>query len=103
VDTDLESLSSHELHDMAIHRALRHGDVEFLWELLRAIPVAETLEGNPRESGRDLTQLSAIVADALGSGKGPTADALRPLYIDYLQKHEKHEPEPEPEQTEHEK
>lgn len=88
---------------MAIHRALRHADVEFLWELLRAIPVAETMEGNPRESGRDLTQLSAIVADAIDSGKGRTADALRPLYIEYLQKHEKPEkPEPEaqPEQTE---
>jgi hypothetical protein len=90
VDNDLESLSSHELHDRAMRYALHHVDVEFLWRLLRVIPAAETLEGDPEEAGRDLTQLSAIVRDALGSGKGATADALRPLYIDYLRKHSKH-------------
>lgn len=84
---DLDSLSSKELHDRAMHRALRHVDVEFLWRLLRAIPAAETLEGNPREAGADLTKMSAMIADALGSGEGKEADALRPLYLDYLRKH----------------
>jgi hypothetical protein len=42
---DLEALSSHELHDMAVRRALHHADVKFLWELLRAIPAAEAAEG----------------------------------------------------------
>lgn len=62
-------------------------DVEFLWRLLRAIPAAEALEGNPGEAGADLTKLSAIIGDAIGSGEGAEADALRPLYIDYLRKH----------------
>jgi hypothetical protein len=87
VETDLESLSSHELHDRAMKRALKHMDVEFLWRLLRAIPAAETLEGNAGEASADLTKMSAIVADALGSGEGKEADALRPLYIDYLTRH----------------
>ena len=68
-------------------RALTHLDVEFVWQLLRAIPAAEVLEGNAGEAGNDLTKMSAIIADALGSGEGKEADALRPLYIDYLRKH----------------
>jgi len=87
VNTDLESLSSHELHDLAMRRALHHLDAEFLWQLLRAIPAAEALQGNPAEAGADLTKMSAIISDALGSGEGPEADALRPLYIDYLTRH----------------
>jgi hypothetical protein len=88
-ETDLEALSSRELHDRAVHRALHHADVGFFWELLRAIPAAETLEGDVREAGEDLTKVSALLSDALTSGKGDLAEALRPLYIDYLLKHQK--------------
>lgn len=84
---DLEALSSHELHDMAVRRALHHADVKFLWELLRAIPVAEAAEGEIGESEADATKVSALLADAVGSGEGEVAEALRPLYIDYLTKH----------------
>ena len=38
---ELDKLSARELHDLAVRRALHHADVEFLWELLRAIPAAE--------------------------------------------------------------
>ncbi len=86
-ETDLEALSSRELHDMAVHRAVRHADVKFLWELLRAIPVAEASEGDIRDSEADATKVAPLIADALGSGEGEIADALRPLYIDYLIKH----------------
>ena len=84
---DLEALSSHELHDMAVRRALHHADMKFLWELLRAIPAAEASEGEIHESEADATKVSALLADAVGSGEGEVADALRPLYIDYLTKH----------------
>ena len=40
----------------AVRRALHHLDVEFLWELLRAIPAAEASEGHDDEAGRDITQ-----------------------------------------------
>ena len=86
-ETDLEALSSRELHDMAVHHAVRHGDVKFLWELLRAIPAAEASEGDIRESEADATKVAPLIADALGSGEGEIADALRPLYLDYLTKH----------------
>jgi hypothetical protein len=86
VDTDLDALSSRQLHDLAINRALRHGDVRFVWDLLRALPAAAQLEGDQEESARDMTQVSALISDALGSGEGPEAEALRPLYLDYLRR-----------------
>ena len=84
---ELDALSSRELHDLAMRRALRHVDVEFLWELLRAIPAAEASEGNSIEAGRDITKVTALISDAINSGQGEVAEALRPLYIDYLAKH----------------
>ena len=84
---ELEALPSRELHDMAVRRALHHVDVEFLWELLRAIPAAEASEGHDIEAGRDITKVTALLADAIDSGKGEVAEALRPLYLDYLEKH----------------
>jgi hypothetical protein len=84
---ELEALSSRELHDLAVHRALHHVDVEFLWELVRAIPAAEASEGNSIEAGRDITKVTSLIADAIDSGQGELAEALRPLYIDYLAKH----------------
>jgi hypothetical protein len=87
VDTDLEALSSRELHDLAMRYALRHADVAFVWRLLRAIPAAETIEGDAREAGQDMTKLAPLISDAIDSGEGAIAEALRPLYIDYLTKH----------------
>ena len=84
---ELDALSSRELHDLAVRRALHHVDVEFLWELLRAIPAAEASEGHSIEAGRDVTHLSVLIDDAIDSGEGDAAEALRPLYLDYLVKH----------------
>jgi hypothetical protein len=87
IETDLDSLSSVELHDLAVRRALHRADVGFFWELLRAIPAAQTLEGDMHEAGEDLTKVSALLSDALTLGEGNLADELRPLYLDYLKKH----------------
>ena len=84
---ELDALSSRELHDRAVRRAVHHVDVEFLWELLRAIPAAEASEGHDIEAGRDISKVSALLGDAIDSGKGDEAEALRPLYLDYLVRH----------------
>jgi hypothetical protein len=84
---ELDALSSRELHDLAIRRALHHVDVEFLWELLRAIPAAEASEGRSVEAGRDISKVSVLLSDAINSGEGEIAEALRPFYLDYLVKH----------------
>jgi len=85
---ELDALTSRELHDKAVHHAVRHADVAFLWELLRALPAAEAAEGHPGQAGLDITKVSALLSDAVSSGETDVSDALRPLYIDYLLKHD---------------
>jgi hypothetical protein len=86
-ESDLDALSSQELHDLATSRALHHADIGFFWSLLRAIPAAETLDGDVREAGEDLTKVSALLSDALTLREGNLAEELRPLYLDYLRRH----------------
>ena len=64
--SDLEAMSSPELHDLAMRRALHHADFGFLWQLLRELPAAEAAEGNPGRTGADLYRISALISDALG-------------------------------------
>jgi len=85
---ELDALTSRELHDKAVHHAVRHADVAFLWELLRALPAAEAAEGHPGQAGLDITKVSALLSYAVSSGETDVSDALRPLYIDYLLKHD---------------
>ncbi len=88
LETDeLESLSAQELHDRAVHYAVHHGDLGFLWELLTLIPAAEASAGNEDQTTNDLSRVSALLSDAMASGHGELGEALRPFYIDYLSKH----------------
>jgi hypothetical protein len=84
---NLDELSTRELHDRAVRRAERHLDVKFFWSLLKAVPAAETLAGDQAEAEYDIQYSSALIWDALHSGDGAVAEALRPLFIDYLRKH----------------
>lgn len=81
---DLERLSSKELHDRAVERAIRHLDVAFLWRLLKAIPAAEAAVGRVDQAKADVTHLSAMLNEFVHAGDSGIADALRPFYIEYL-------------------
>jgi hypothetical protein len=85
---ELDRLSTKELHDRAFSVARRRLDVGFFWNLLEAAPVAEALAGHTEHAQADVLSLSATVQDATNSGENEVADALRPIYIDYLLKHE---------------
>ena len=85
---ELEELSSKELHDRAVHLAVRRLDAGFLWRLLRAIPAAEAATGNLDEATADTVALSALLSDLIGSGEGEVAEALRPMYLEYLRQHD---------------
>jgi hypothetical protein len=85
---ELEKLSSKELHDRAVRAALRHLDVQFFWDLLSSIPAAETVAGHPDRASADIVHVSRLLADAMHGDEGELAEALRPLYLDYLLKHE---------------
>lgn len=86
-DDGLEQLSSPELHDLAVSRARRHLDAQFLWRLLEYMPAAEAVAGEWEESGRDTQSLIARFDDLSDAGKGETAEALRPFYLEYLREH----------------
>ena len=83
---ELEKLSSKELHDKAMHHAITHLDVGWLWSLLRTIPAAEAAAGNVGEAETDVVSLSALITDLVKADEGEEAEALRPVYIDYLTK-----------------
>jgi len=85
--TDLDALSTQELHDRAVHRAEKHMDVKFFWTLLEAIPAAEAVSGNMGEAEFDIVSARGQIKDALRSGDGALAEALRPLFLDYLRAH----------------
>ena len=84
---ELDALSSEELHDRAVDLAKHRVDVGFFWRLLKAIPAAEASIGDVDEAENDITTLLGRLNDLRDSGEGELADALRPIYIDYLAQH----------------
>ncbi|MDQ2875901.1 MAG: hypothetical protein M3Y33_14375 [Actinomycetota bacterium] len=85
---NLDQLSARELHDLAVHRALRHVDVKFLWDLLRELPAAEAGAGRTDLATADALHLSELIGDAIDSGEGQVAESMRPFYASYLRQHE---------------
>ena len=85
---ELEALSSQELHDRAVDRAKKHLDVKFLWNLMQMVPAAEAAAGEPEQADYDVAHWSSQVADTFREDDGKLSDALRPVYLDYLEKHE---------------
>jgi hypothetical protein len=85
--SELERLSSRELHDKAVGHAVRHLHVGFLWDLVKAVPAAEASAGHMDEAKSDVVSLTSLLTDVLHSGdEQELTDALRPLYLDYLEK-----------------
>jgi hypothetical protein len=51
------------------------------------LPVAEAGAGEQLAANADVARLSAHLDDVTDSGKGAIAEAMRPFYLDYLQRH----------------
>jgi hypothetical protein len=100
---ELDALPSQELHDRATRLAWRRLDVSFLWDLLKTIPEARAASGDEERSETDIMRPLALLNDLVDADRGELADALRPLYVDYLLEHESQddledaEPEDHPE------
>jgi hypothetical protein len=87
-ETDgLDELTSKELHDLAVHRARRHLDVKFYWELMQILPAAETAAGDFDQAQLDMQRISGHVDDIVESGHDDVAELLRPFYLEYLRRH----------------
>jgi hypothetical protein len=84
---ELEGLTTKELHDRAVSRAERRLDVAFLWDLVRALPVAEEVAGDDQHSKIDIARPLALLNDIRNADEGELGEALRPMYIDYLEEH----------------
>ena len=80
----LDRLSSKELHDLAVRHAVRHIDVGFFWRLVEVLPAAEAAAGELDQAAGDVQSMSAHIDDLTDSGRGETAELLRPFYLDYL-------------------
>ena len=85
--TELQDLSSAELHDLAVRHARRHLDAKFFWQLMQRLPAAEAAAGEMDEVEADMQRMSAHIDDVTDSGKGEVAELLRPFYLDYLRDH----------------
>lgn len=83
----LDTLPSSELHDRATRLAWRRLDVSFLWDLLRTIPEARAAAGDEERSETDIMRPLALLNDLVDADRGDLAEALRPLYVDYLLEH----------------
>jgi hypothetical protein len=84
---ELEALTSKELHDRAVARATKHLDVKFLWNLMKLVPAAEAGAGEEGQADYDVAHWSGQVADTFRDDDGRLSDALRPVYLDYLEQH----------------
>ena len=85
--TELEDLSSAELHDLAVRHARRHLDAKFFWQLMQRLPAAEAAAGEMDEVEADMQRMSAHIDDITDSGKGEVGELLRPFYLEYLERH----------------
>src|SRR5437867_3636882 len=98
---ELDALPSAELHDRATRLAWRRLDVTFLWDLLKTIPEARAAAGDEERSESDIMRPLALLNDLVDAERGDLADALRPLYIDYLVAHAGHDQELRASEEEH--
>ena len=87
---DLERLSSKELHDRAMKLARHRLDLGFLWTVAKTIPAAEASSGELEEAEAHVAvgNVIGLIEDFFQADEGSLADALRPLYLDYIAKHD---------------
>ncbi len=84
---ELDALSTKDLHDRSLALAKHRLDAGFLWRLVKALPVAEELIGDDQRSKTDIMRPLAMINDLGDAGEGELGEALRPMYLEYLEEH----------------
>jgi hypothetical protein len=84
--SDLEEMTSHQLHERAVYQAKADGDIDWLWHLLGSIPSAEGQLGDLDDSGLDVATLITVINGYIRAD-GSAEETLRPQYVDYLLEH----------------
>ncbi|GAB3214357.1 hypothetical protein GCM10027294_54150 [Marinactinospora endophytica] len=87
---ELERLPTEELRRRAVSLAQRRWDAGFFWELIRTIPAAEVAAGRPQAGEAGVAHASTLFSQIVAEREGDRGlqEALRPLYLDYLIRHE---------------
>jgi hypothetical protein len=83
---DLETLTSHQLHEQAVRLGKSGGDIDWLWQLLGSIPGIEDQLGELDDSGLDIPAIIGALNGYVRADRS-TEDTLRPQYVDYLLEH----------------
>lgn len=86
---ELEALSSKELHDRAMSLARRRLDVAWMWRVLKAIPAAEAASGDIADADMNVASTEHAISEFFEADEGALADALRPMYLDYILEHDR--------------
>jgi len=87
---ELDALSSRELHDRAVKRAEHRLDIPFFWRLVQEGTAADAAGGDIEGGDAQVAHWSRQMLEVLRKDDA-ALDARRPIYLDYLMKHEKHE------------
>lgn len=86
---ELDTLTSKELHDRALSLARHRVDVVWMWKLLKAIPAAEASIGDMEDANMNIASTEHAIGELMEADEGELADALRPMYLDYILAHQK--------------
>jgi hypothetical protein len=84
---ELEALSTDELRKRAFHRAERHADVGFFWDLIRHLPSSNELSGEDGSLGSVSDSIGSVIElarELMGKDLGGSEPMLRARFIDYL-------------------
>ncbi len=84
---ELDALSSRELHDRAVKRAEHRLDARFFWRLMQEGAAADAADGDLERGEEQVQHWSRQVLDVLRHDDA-ALEARRPIYLDYLTKHE---------------
>ena len=84
---ELDALPSRELHDRAVKRAEHRLDIPFFWQLLQAGTAADAADGSVQRGDEQVSHWSRQVLEVLRHDDD-ALNARRPIYLDYLLKHE---------------
>ncbi len=82
-------MDTDELRERAVALARKRWDVGYLWELVEHVPGAEAVAGRPEAGEAGVTKMSGLFSALVAEREGDQQlrEALRPLYLDYLRRH----------------
>ena len=85
---ELDRLSTEDLRKRAFHKAERHGDVGFFWDLMKRLPSATDLDAEDGSAGAltgSISEAIDMVRELLGKDDlGDREPLVRARYIEYL-------------------